>query len=301
MNFKHLYYFWKVATTGTVARASEDLHITPQTISEQVQLLERHLGAELFVRQGRRLELTEAGKMALGYAEEIFSLGAELEATLQLHGRGRRVAFRVGVADAVPKQMAYRLLEPAVRLPEGTRIACRERKLDSLLSELAVHRLDLVIADAPVPPSVSVRAYSHRLGESGLSFFAAEQLAAELSAAFPACLNGAPMLIPGEDSALKMKLLRWFDSVRVRPEIVGEFDDSALMTAFGEAGIGVFASPTALDADMEQRPGLRAIGRSNDVRSEFFAISIERRLTHPAVVAITQAARQSLPEREPAR
>lgn len=291
MNFKHLHYFWKVATTGAVARASEELHITPQTISEQIQLLEEELGTALFARQGRRLELTEAGRLALGYAQEIFSLGAELRETLQFHGRGRRIGFRVGVADAVPKTLAHRLLEPAMGLPEGVRIVCREWKLDSLLSELAVHRLDLVIADSPVPPAVSVRAYNHRLGESGVSFFAAAALARRLGGDFPACLDGAPMLMPGEDSALRIKLLRWFEGVKVKPDIVGEFDDSALMNAFGQAGIGVFPAPSALEREIEAQHDVRALGRTREVVSEFFAISIERRLTHPAVVAITRAAR----------
>jgi len=295
MNFKHLHYFWRVAKAGGVARAGEQLHLTPQTISGQIGLLEDDLGAPLFAKRGRNLELTDAGRLAFGYAEDIFKLGSELEESLRTYpAGGRPVEFRVGVADAVPKTIAHRLIEPATRLPEPVRIVCREWKLDSLLSELAAHRLDLVIADAPIPPSVNVRAYNHRLGESGMSFFASARLFKSLKGKFPACLDGAPMLVPGDGAAVRPRLDRWHDANKLRPRVVGEFDDSALMKAFGQRGAGVFIGPSVLESEIETQYRVKTLGRTEEIVEEFFAISVERRLTHPCVVAITGAARNRL-------
>ncbi|MCB1888112.1 MAG: transcriptional activator NhaR [Rhodocyclaceae bacterium] len=294
-NYKHLHYFWTVAKAGGVHRAAESLHVTPQTVSAQLQLLEDALGQALFERAGRGMALTEAGRLVLGYAEEIFSLGAELRESLDLFEAGGRPRdFRVGVADAVPKAIAYRLLEPAVTMREPIRLACREWKLDSLLSELAVHRLDLVIADAPIPRSVNVRAFSHRLGVSGTTFYATVSLAGGLAGGFPACLEGAPMLLAGEDAAVRGRLEQWFDRARIRPQVRGEFDDSALMRAFGEAGAGIFSGPTVLEDDFLAAGKLVVVGRAPEVTEEFYAISVERRLTHPCVVAIAEAARDLL-------
>ena len=295
MNFKHLHYFWRVAKAGGVARASEELHLTPQTISGQIGLLEDDLGTPLFAKRGRNLELTDAGRLAFGYAQDIFALGSELEESLRNYPAGERpVDFRVGVADAVPKAIACRLIEPATRLPETVRIVCRGWKLDSLLSELAAHRLDLVIADAPIPSSMSVRAYNHRLGESGVSFFASAGLFKSCKGKFPACLDGAPMLIPGEDAAVRARLERWCDANELRPRVVGVFDDSALMKAFGQRGAGVFFGPTVLESEIEAQYEVKALGRTQEIIEEFFAISVERRVTHPCVVAIAEAARDKL-------
>ncbi len=295
MNFKHLYYFWHVAKAGGVARASEQLHLTPQTISGQVGLLEDDLRSPLFAKRGRNLELTDAGRLALGYAEEIFALGSELEDSLRHYpAGGRPIEFRIGVADAVQKTIAFRLIEPATRLPNPVRIVCREWKLDSLLAELAAHRLDLVIAGAPIPASVSVRAYNHRLGESGVSFFASSSLRRTLKGKFPACLTDAPMLVPGEDVAMRSRLEWWCKANKVRPRVVGEFDDSALMKVFGQNGVGVFIGPTVLESEIEAQYGVKAVGRTREIVEEFFAISVERRVTHPCVVAMTEAARDSL-------
>ncbi len=295
MNFKHLYYFWWVAKAGGVARAGEQLHVTPQTISGQIGLLEEDLGAPLFAKRGRNLELTEAGRLAFGYAQDIFVLGTELEESVRNYpAGGRPVEFRVGVADALSKTIAYRLIEPATRLSTPVRIVCREWKLDSLLAELAAHRLDLVLAGAPIPPSVSVRAYNHRLGESGVSFFASAQLRKNLKGKFPACLSGAPMLVPGADAAVRSRLDRWWEANKLRPRVVGEFDDSALMKAFGQRGAGVFIGPTVLESEIEKQYGVKTLGRTGEVVEEFFAISVERRVTHPCVVAITGAARSRL-------
>jgi LysR family transcriptional activator of nhaA len=295
MNLKHLFYFWKVATTGSVVRASEELHLTPQTVSGQVQMLERHLGKELFARRGRRLELTEDGQFVLGYAKEIFALQAELEGMVRQERGSRPGAFRIGVADAVPKTLAYRLLEPALQLPNPHRVVCTEWRLDSLLSELAVHRLDLVIADLPLPDTAEVRAFSHRLGESPVSFLAAPSLARRCRRQpFPACLDGTPMLLPGSDSAMRAKLMRWFDRHKLQPDFVGEFDGSSLMTAFGETGFGVFAAPSVLEDELHERHGVVQIAATREIMAEYFAISVERRLTHPCVQAITQAARDRI-------
>ena len=295
MNFKHLGYFWHVAKAGGVARASEQVHLTPQTLSGQIGLLEEQLGTPLFAKKGRNLELTDAGRLAFGYAQEIFDLGSELEESLRNYpARGRLIEFRVGVADAVSKTIAYRLIEPATRLPTPVRIVCREWKLDSLLTELAAHRLDLVLAGAPIPAATRVRAYNHRLGDSGVSFFATTTLRKTLKGAFPACLDGAPMLIPGEDAAVSARLQRWLDAKGLRPRVVGEFDDSALMKAFGQQGKGVFIGPTVLESEIESRYRVKTLGRTRDIFEEFYAISVERRATHPCVIAINESARDGL-------
>ena len=295
MNYKHLHYFMHVAKSGSVMHASERLHLTPQTISGQIQLLEEALGSALLVKSGRGLVLTEAGRLALGYAEEIFSLGAELQQAVREPAKiGRTLEFRVGVVDVVPKSMAYRLVEPATQLPEPVRVVCRESKLDSLLAELAMHRLDLVISDAPIPASISVRAFSHRLGTSGVSFFAAPALFESCGGAFPQCLDGAPMLLPSEDSALGQRLRAWFQAQSLHPQVVGEFDDSALAKEFGRRGAGVFVGPSVLSNEIEKQLGVKTLGVAADVVDEFFAISVERRVTHPCVVAITQSARNEL-------
>ena len=295
MNFKHLGYFWQVAKAGGVARASEQVHLTPQTLSGQIGLLETQLGTPLFAKKGRNLELTDAGRVAFGYAQEIFDLGSELEDSLRNYpARGRLIEFRVGVADAVPKSIAYRLIEPATRLTVPVRIVCREWKLDSLLTELAAHRLDLVIAGAPIPVAARVRAYNHRLGDSGVSFFASPELRKTLKRAFPACLDGAPMLVPGDDTAVSTRLLRWLDAKSLRPRVVGEFDDTALMKAFGQHGSGVFIGPTVLESEIKTQYGVETLGRTREIFEEFFAISMERRATHPCVVAIHESARDGL-------
>jgi len=295
MNFKHLHYFWRVAKAGGVARASEELHLTPQTISGQIGLLEENLGTPLFAKKGRNLELTDAGQLAFGYAQDIFALGSELEESIRDYpARGRTIEFRVGIADSVSKTIAYHLIEPATRLPEPVRVICREWKLDNLLAELAAHRLDLVIADAPISPSATVRAYNHRLGESGVSFFASARLSRSLNGKFPDCLTDVPMLLPGVDSVVRLRLERWFQVNKLRPRVVGEFDDSALMKAFGQRGAGVFIGPTVLESEIESQYGVKTIGRINEIVDEFFAISVERRVSHPCVVAIARSAKSQL-------
>jgi len=294
INYKHLNYFWVVAKEGGITRASERLHLTPQTISGQLSLLEESLGEALFVRVGRSLELTETGRLVLSYAGEIFSLGGELEEMVRNLPAGRPLMFKVGVADVVPKSIAYRLLAPALKLPEPVRIVCREGSIDTLLTELAVHRVDLVIADGPIPAGVNVRGFNHPLGDCGITFFATAQLARKLGKNFPHNLSGAPLLLPGEMTVVRSRLMQWFDGLRIYPRIVGEFDDSALMKAFGRAGAGVFIAPTPIAVEVEKQYDVAAIGQTDEVRDHFYAISVERKISHPAVAAITETAREWL-------
>lgn len=293
LNFKHLRYFWMVAKAGSIARASERLHLTPQSISGQLSEFESVLGVELFRRVGRGLELTEIGQRMLGYAEQIFALGDELMDLVRHQGQAQGVTFRVGIADSVPKMVAYRLVEPSLRLDEPVKLVCREGRLTALLGELAVHRLDMVIADRPLPDNLNVRGYNHFLGESGMSIFAAKALAPPPDS-FPRCLDQAPFLLPGVDVALHARLLRWFESERIKPRIVGEFDDTALMMAFGQAGAGLFAAPTAIEARIVHQYEVGVVGRIESVREQIYAITTERKLTHPIVTAICRMARHDV-------
>jgi len=295
VNFKHLYYFWVVARSGGVVKAGEQLHTTPQTLSGQIKLLEERLGKRLFRRSGRQLELTEEGRIALGYADEIFTLGGELEAALrQPSGAARVLDFRVGVADSVAKSVAYRLLEPAMDLAEPVRLIGVEGKFPDLLAQLALHRLDLVIADEPLTRRISVRAFNHPLGSSTMSFFCAPALRQRLQGPFPQCLHGAPMLIQGSASSVRQQLDGWLARQQIQPRVVGEFDDGAMMTAFGREGRGVFMSPSVLEDETVAHYGVEVIGRSDELVEDFYAVSVQRRITHPAVAAITRAARGRL-------
>ena len=294
LNFKHLKYFWTVAKTGSIARASEQLHLTPQSISGQLTEFEERLGVELFRRTGRNRELTDAGRRILTYAEEIFAIGNELMEALHVQRSRKSLTVRVGIADSVSKSIAYHLVEPALRLSDPVRLICREGRLSALLAELAVHHLDMIIADRPMPASLNVRGYSHLLGESGITFFGTPNLAKQLKGKFPTCLNGAPLLLPGEDAAIRPQIIQWFEANNLRPEILGEFDDSALMKAFGQAGAGLFVAPTTLASHVCEQYKTVAIGRIDSVIERLYAITTERRLTHPAIVAISKAAREDI-------
>ena len=294
VNYKHLHYFWVVAKEGSIARASEKLHLTPQTISGQLSLLENHLGVSLFSRVGRNLELTETGRLVLSYADEIFSLGGELEELIHQLPANLPQILRVGVVDVVPKSIAHRILEPALKMPEPVRMICRESSLDTLLAELAVHRLDLVLADRPVPSTVSARAFSHKLGQCGVSFFATEKLKKNLTGDFPQCLDRAPLLLPSSDNELRSGIDQWLDKLRIYPRVIAEFDDSALMKVFGQEGAGVFIAPAAIEAEVETQYRAVCIGRTDEVKEHFYAISVERRVLHPVVSALMEVARESL-------
>ena len=295
MNFKHLHYFWVTAKAGGIMRAGEQLHTTPQTLSGQIKLLEEWLGRKLFRKSGRQLELTEDGRLALGYADQIFALGNELEAAVRQARGGQRVLdFSVGVADSVAKSVAYRLLEPALAVTLPVRLICVEGKFNDLLAQLALQRLDLVIADEPMSRRISVNAFNHPLGSTAMSFFCTPALKKQLKGDFPQCLNNAPMLIQGSSASVRQQLEGWLTRYQIHPRIVGEFDDGALMTAFGREGRGVFMSPSVLEAETIAQFGVEVVGRSSELVEEFYAVSVERRITHPCVVAITDAARGRL-------
>ncbi|HEX4869851.1 MAG TPA: LysR family transcriptional regulator [Moraxellaceae bacterium] len=298
LNLNQLRCFWAVARAGGVHRASEQVHLTPQTLSGQISKLEETLGVPLFEREGRRLVLTETGRLALSYAEDIFRATGELENVLrQRPGTGeRRTLFRVGIADVVPKSVIYRLLAPALELAEPVRLVCREGKLPRLLAELGIHELDLVIADAPHPPGLDVKCYSHALGSSGVAFLASPVLARSLprGVGFPQLLAHAPLLLPGLDSALRGPLLRWLNDAGVHPQVAGEFEDGALMKAFGQAGAGVFPVPAAIAEEIREELAVQELGRTEDLREQFWAITAERRLSHAATLAVIGAARDRL-------
>lgn len=292
LNFKHLYYFMVVARSGGVIRAAERLNLTPQTLSGQLSQFEERVGAQLFHRIGRRLELSETGKLALSYAEEIFQAGSELEELLKHGAVERFLTFRVGIADVLPKFVVHRLLDPVLKLPEAIRLVCTEDRLERLLAELALHSLDMVIADRPLPPGTEIKGHSHPLGESGIAFMASPSLAATLDGPFPASLDGAPLLLPGKGSALSQTLPRWLERLNIRPRIVGEFSDSALMKAFGEAGAGVFPTPALSVPEVCEHYKVKSIGATDEIKERFFLISAERKLVHPVARAVSEHARR---------
>jgi LysR family transcriptional activator of nhaA len=294
LNLKHLRYFWAVAANGSIARASEILHVTPQTISGQLRELEEQMGAKLFQKSGRNLALTDTGRVVFSYADEMFRLSDELQDILAGRTPGATLTLTVGVAMVVPKLVAYRVLEPAMRMQDPVHLICTEAPLSDLLADLSVHKLDIVLADTPLSPTLNIRAYNHLLGESGISFFAAPKSARKFSAKFPKSLHGAPMLMPTTSSALRRLLEQWFERQGIKPHVVAEFEDRALMKAFGEADIGIFTSPTAVENDVVEKYGVRVIGRTQDIKESFYAISAERRIKHPAVSAITETARNAL-------
>lgn len=294
LNYHHLLYFWTVVREGGVGRAAERLRLSQPTISAQVRALEAQLGERLFVKVGRRLVPTDVGQIVYRYADEIFSLGRELVDTVQGRGTTRPARLVVGVADVLNKNIAYRLLAPAFESPTPLQIVCREDRSDRLLADLARHDLDLVLSDAPLPPTVSVKAYSHLLGECGVTFFAAPALAARLTRRFPASLQGAPLLVPSEGTLVRRQLDDWFQASGIRPRLVGEFDDSALLKVFGENGAGAFPGPAAIAREICREYRVRAIGRLDEIRERFYAISYERRIKHEAVARIAERARAKL-------
>ena len=294
LNYHHLYYFWMVAREGSIARAAEQLHLAHPTISKQLHQLEVSFGDRLFERVGRNLVLTEFGQTVFRFAEEIFSVGRELQDAVRGRPVGRPLKFEVGILDVIPKLIAHRLLMPAFRLTEAVHVICREGKHDELLAELAVHRLDIVFSDARVTPTASVRAFNHLLGGCGVSFFATTELASKYRRKFPGSLTGAPLVVPTEKTAVRRDLEQWFYSKGIRPRIVGEFEDTALMKVFGQDGIGVFPAPTVIEKEVCRQYKVRVVGRTDAVREKYYAISVERRLKHPAVLAICEAAREKL-------
>lgn len=303
LNFKHLRYFWMVAKAGSIKRASEHLHLTPHSVSGQLAQFQEALGVELFRRSGRKLVLTDAGRTLLGYADGIFALGDEALDMLRRPAGHKVLRLSIGVADSVPKSVASRLLTPALHLDEPLHLICREGRLSALLPELSVHRLDALIADRPMPPDVAVRGYSHFLGESRLAVFGAPALLDRIGTDFPANLDGAPFLMPGEEVAFRAGLVQWLAANRLSPRVVAEFDDLALLKAFGQAGEGLFVAPGALSDFVCAQYGVRCLGEIADVSEQVYLITTARRITHPGMVAISRLAREELfrPPTEPAR
>lgn len=294
LNYHHLLYFWTVAREGTIARASEELRLAQPTISGQIRVLEDQLGEKLFQRSGRNLVLTDMGRLVYRYADDIFGLGRELMDTLKDRPTGRPLRFQVGVADEVSKVIAYRLLEPAMRLDQPVYMVCRDGAADRLLTELATHALDLVIADTPMSPTVKVKAFSHPLGETSVTVFGTAKLGAPRRKNFPKSLDGAPFLLPTAGKTLRRTLDQYFDQQSIRPRIIAELDDSALLTTFGQAGAGLFVGPAVLEKEITRQFGVTVVGRLDSVRERYYAISVERRLKHPAVIAISEAANEML-------
>jgi LysR family transcriptional regulator, transcriptional activator of nhaA len=294
LNYHHLLYFWMVAKTGSITRACEELRLAQPTISGQLRALEESLGEKLFSKAGRRLQLTEVGQVVYGYADEIFSLGRELTDVLKGTPRGRPARLVVGISDMMPKLVAYRILQPALTLGDPVHFVCYEDHPEKLLLSLAAHELDLVLTDAPAHGAIRVRVFSHLLGSSDIALFAAPSLAARYRKDFPARLDGAPFLMPMQDSASRRTLDQWFDAHGVRPLIVGEFQDRALLNVFGQAGVGIFASPAAVEDEVRKYYRVALIGRLDSAKEDFYAISAERKIKHPAVAAISESARQSL-------
>jgi LysR family transcriptional activator of nhaA len=295
LNYHHLHYFWVVARTGSIVNASAELHLTPQTISGQIHQLEKAMETKLFRRSGRNLVLTDTGHLVYGYAHEIFTLGKDLTDTMQGRPVGHRPRFVVGIADAVPRLLGYRLLQPVLNLPSSVRLVCREGKTDQLLCDLALHSIDMVIADRPHGSASRRQGFNHLLGESGVTVFGVGRLASRYRKGFPKSLGNAPFLMPAANMSLRPSLDTWFAALGIQPTVVGEFEDTALMKAFGQAGAGLFAAPTMVEPELKRQYGVVHVGRTEQVQERYYAISVERRLKHPVVMAVFEAAQKRLP------
>jgi LysR family transcriptional activator of nhaA len=289
LNYRHLYFFWVVAKEGSITQAAERLGLAIQTISTQLGLLEQSLGKSLFAPQGRRLVLTEAGRIALRYADQIFLLGEQMQEALADSDVGRTMRLTVGLSDSLPKLIASRVLQAALRLPEKIKLVCYEDRFETLLGDLSVHKLDVVLTDRPVQSGTTLRVFSHLLGESDIMLFGLPALAKQYRPGFPASLNGAPLLLPTRNNAIRGRIDHWFETQNLRPDIVGEFDDNALLNTFGRNGMGLFPAPSALAADVEAQFGATPVGELQNVHEQFYAISNERKIKHPAVEAILAA------------
>jgi LysR family transcriptional activator of nhaA len=295
LNYHHLLYFWMVAKEGSIVRASRELRLAHPTISGQIHRLEDVLGEKLFARKGRDLVLTEVGQTAFRYADEIFSLGREFLDTVKGRAVGRPLRLVVAVSDVLAKSIVHRILEPAFHLDQQVRVVCKvDRSIDAFMADLAVHAVDVILSNAPAGAGTSVRAFSHPLGECGSVVLAAPALARPLRRRFPDSLNGAPFLLPGAASTLRRALDEWFDSRDMRPKIVAELDDAALATVLGEAKLGVFVAPDVVEAEIRRRYKVELVGPLKELRQRFYAISVERKIRHPAVAAICEAARTEI-------
>jgi LysR family transcriptional activator of nhaA len=294
LNFRHLYYFWVVAKEGGITRAAERLGLAVQTVSSQLTLLEQSLGKTLFSQQGRRLVLTEAGRVAMNYADQIFLLGLQMQEAVNEADSGR-VRLAVGISDSLPKLSAYRMLEEAMKIEKKVRLVCYEDQFEALLADLALHKLDVVLTDREVQPGSALKVFSHQLFESEMLVVGAPELAARYGKDFPGNLNGAPFLLPTRNNALRNKIDEWFVQASVKPDVVGEFEDNALLNTFGRRGLGLFFAPAALAQEIAEQFGAQQVGAVPGVREQFYVISNERKIKHPAVEAILAAAQLNRP------
>jgi LysR family transcriptional activator of nhaA len=294
LNYHHLYYFWKVVKAGSITRACEDLRLAPPTVSAQLRRLEEQLGHTLLSRSGRRLQPTEMGRAVFRYADEIFGLGRELMDTVKGRPTGKPLRLTVGVDDVLPKEVAQALIEPALRLPGGVRLLCREASLDRLVADLALRELDVVLSDAPAAPTLNLRAYNHRLGSCGVVWVGTPAIAKARRRGFPHSLDGAPVLLPTDDTAIRRDLDQWCAAQGVRPVMVGEFEDYGLLRVFGARGAGAFPVFEVLEPELKRHYGLQRIGAARGVKGRFYAISMEKKVEHPGVAAICEAAPRSL-------
>jgi len=292
LNYHHLMYFWTVAREGGVARAAEKLHLSSPTISAQIHELEEMLGDKLFERRGRSLVLTEVGQLVYKYAEDIFTLGRELLDAVKLGPDSRPGKLTVGISDAVPKRVSATLLEPAFMLPSQCTVVAHEDKMDVLLMELAAYRIDLILSDIPLGAGQQIRAYNHLLGEAGVAFLGSKPLATKYAKGFPQCLEGAPLFLPTRNTSLRRSIDQFFDTHGIHPRILGEFEDSALLQTFGATGRAIFPASALVEEEICQQLNLKVVGHVEGVRERFYAISPERKLRHPAVVAICSSARK---------
>ncbi|KPF53113.1 LysR family transcriptional regulator [beta proteobacterium AAP51] len=292
LNYKHLHYFWTVARCGGVAKAGEKLNVTPQSISTQMQQLAGSIGAPLWRRAGRTLELTDTGNLVLEYADRLFTVGEELKEALRERPGAAQSTLRVGVTGSVVKVVAYRTLEPVLRLEPRHRLLCREGRFNELLSLLAIQQLDAVISDRAMSGTLNVRGFNHLLSEGGITFLGSGALAKRARKRFPHSLHGAPMLLPGGDSAMRPQLMRWFDKLRIKPQVVGDFDDTAVMKAFGQGGAGLFPMPTMVAEETAKQFHVLPVGSTEEVTHQLWAVTCERRISSPAVLAISEAARR---------
>jgi len=293
-NYHHLLYFWAVVREGGISAAAESLHVTPQTISGQIKRLEETAGGPLFEKRGRRLVPTELGETVIEYADDIFSRGMELGRILETGEAYGRGTMTIGISDTVPKLVAWRILRPLIQGDTPFKIVCKAGELSSLLPALATHRLDFVLSSAAVPSDTGIQAFSHLLGESDLAFFAAKSLSGKLSSNFPDCLDQAPFLMPSHSSAVRRVLDGWLAAKGLNPQIVGEFDDSALIKTFGEGGAGIFIAPAAIEAEITDEFEVDCIGRTDEMVARFYVLSTEQRIKHPAIAELTERARSDL-------
>lgn len=294
INYHHLLYFWTVVRAGSIGRASEQLRLAPPTISAQLRTLESSLGEKLLTRSARGVQPTEVGHVVYRYADDIFSLGREMLDTIKDRPTGHPLQLVIGIADVLPKEISHALIEPALQLREPVQVTCREDNQEHLLAQLSIQELDVVLSDTPIGPPAKIRAYNHLLGECGMTFFATPELWNKYRRRFPMVLQEAPLLLPADNTNVRRALDQWFDAQQIRPFVIGQFEDFALLRQFGENGTGMFAAPSVLEKQFRKQRKLRLVGRAEGVRNRFYAISVERKLKHPAVVAICETARHHL-------